>query len=254
MTGTNLLTPAPSRPSGADPEHEWLLGAPRSRRAELLRVLRIAGDVVKGFRALHFVGPCVTVFGSARFGPGDQYYELARGVGATIARAGLTTLTGGGPGVMEGANRGAREAGGRSIGCNIELPREQKPNPYLDRWITFRYFFVRKLMLVKYSHVFVVLPGGFGTLDEMFEALTLVQTQKIASLPVVLMGIEYWSPLLAFLRHTLVARQTIAPEDLALLRVTDSLDDLGAVLDEAIALNAADWARVPRRRRILGET
>lgn len=216
-------------------------------------MLRIAGEVIKGFRALHFVGPCVTVFGSARFGPGHPYYELARGVGTTIARAGLTTMTGGGPGVMEGANRGAREAGGRSIGCNIELPHEQKPNPYLDRWITFRYFFVRKLMLVKYSHAFVVLPGGFGTLDEMFEALTLVQTQKIASLPVVLMGLEYWTPLLDFLRHTLVPRETIAPEDLALLRVTDSLDDLRAVLDEAIALNAADWARVPRRRRILGE-
>jgi uncharacterized protein (TIGR00730 family) len=252
MSEPDLLPPGTWRPV-PDREHEWLLGAPRSRRSELLRVLRIAAEFIRGFRSLHFVGPCVTVFGSARFPPGHPWYELGRAVGGRIARAGLTTMTGGGPGVMEAANRGAREAGGRSIGCNIELPHEQRPNAYLDRWITFRYFFVRKVMLVKYSHAFVVLPGGFGTMDELFEALTLVQTRKIATLPVVLMGTAYWNPLLDFLRGTLAAQGTIDPTDLALLRVTDSLDDVDAVLREAIALNADAWARVPRRRRILGE-
>lgn len=253
MTATDLADTA--RPWGAarDAEHEWLLGAPRSRRSELVRVGRIATEFVKGFRALHFVGPCVTVFGSARFPPGHPYYELARSVGHGIARLGLTTMTGGGPGVMEGANRGAREAGGRSIGCNIELPREQHPNAYLDRWITFRYFFIRKVMLVKYSYAFVVLPGGYGTLDELFEALTLVQTRKILALPVILMGVEYWQPLLDFMQSRLVARGTVDPLDLALLRVTDSIDDLDEVLRAAIAANAADWSQKPRRRRVLGE-
>ncbi|MEZ4586123.1 MAG: TIGR00730 family Rossman fold protein [Gemmatimonadales bacterium] len=238
---------------GASTEHEWLLGAPRSRRSELLRVFRIAREFIYGFRALHFVGPCVTVFGSARFKPGHRYYELAREVGALVSRLGLTTMTGGGPGVMEAANRGARETGGRSIGCNIELPHEQEPNPYLDRWITFRYFFVRKVMLVKYSHAFVVLPGGFGTLDELFESITLVQTGKIGQFPVVLMGAEYWRPLVDFVRGTLLANGAISPEDIDLLRVTDDLDELRSALEGAIADNAAAWARVPRRRRILGE-
>ncbi len=234
-------------------EHEWLLGAPRSRTSELLRVVRIAAEFIKGFRSLHFVGPCVTVFGSARFSVGHRYYDLARGVGGEVARLGLTTMTGGGPGVMEAANRGAREAGGRSIGCNIALPHEQEPNPYLDRWITFRYFFVRKVMLVKYSYAFVVLPGGFGTLDELFESLTLVQTRKISAFPIVLMGTEYWGPLLDFVRTTLLAQRTIGPGDLDLLRVTDSLDDLRADLSQCIEANRAEWSRVPRRRRLLGE-
>jgi len=238
---------------GLSHEHEWLLGAPRSRRSELLRVFRIAREFIHGFRALHFVGPCVTVFGSARFNPGHRYYELARQVGGLVAELGLTTMTGGGPGVMEAANRGAREAGGRSIGCNIELPHEQRPNPHLDRWITFRYFFVRKVMLVKYSHAFVVLPGGFGTLDELFESITLVQTGKIGQFPVVLMGVDYWAPLLDFARGTLLANGTISPEDIDLLRLTDDLGELRSVLEGAVAANAAAWSRVPRRRRILGE-
>lgn len=239
---------------GADSrEHEWLLGAPRSRWAELRQVARIAAEFIRGFRSLHFVGPCVTVFGSARMPPGHRFYELAREVGSSVARLGLTTMTGGGPGVMEAANRGAREAGGRSIGCNIRLPREQHPNPYLDRWITFRYFFVRKVMLVKYSYAFVVLPGGFGTFDELFEALTLVQTRKISAFPIVLMGADYWKPLLDFIRDTLVTAETVAPTDLELFRVTDSIDELRAVLARCIEANRTEWARVPRRRRILGE-
>ncbi|MFN0179482.1 MAG: TIGR00730 family Rossman fold protein [Gemmatimonadales bacterium] len=236
-----------------DREQEQFLAGPLSRWAELRRVGRIAAELIRGFRALHFVGPCVTVFGSARFPEGHPYYEMAREVGAGVARLGLTTMTGGGPGIMEAANRGAREAGGESIGCNIQLPKEQRPNPYVDRWITFRYFFVRKVMLVKYSYAFVVLPGGFGTLDELFEALTLVQTRKITSFPIILMGTDYWRPLLEFLDTTLASRGTIDRSDLGLLTVTDSMDDVAAAIGRSIEANAPSWTRRPRRRRILGE-
>jgi len=177
---------------------------------------------MRGFRALHFVGPCVTVFGSARFKADHPYYELGRELGARLARAGFTVMTGGGPGIMEAANRGAREAGGRSIGCNIELPHEQQPNPYLDRWITFRHFYVRKVMLVKYSYAFIALPGGFGTLDEMFEIATLVQTGKVREFPIVLMGRDFWGPLTAFVRNRLLVEGTIDPGDEQRLQLTDS--------------------------------
>src|SRR3954447_10656899 len=140
---------------------------------------------MRGFRLLHFVGPCATVFGSARFTEDHRYYKMARELGGRLARAGFTVMTGGGPGIMEAANRGAKEAGGYSVGCNIELPREQKPNPYLDRWVTFRDFGIRKLMLIKYSYAFIVLPGGFGTLDEFFSTATLIQTEKIEDFPLV---------------------------------------------------------------------
>src|SRR5437660_446463 len=172
-----------------------------------MRVLRISWEFIKGFRALHFVGPCVTVFGSARFSDDHPVYDLARRTGALLARAGFTVMTGGGPGVMEAANRGAKDVGGRSIGCNIRLPQEQKPNPYLDKWITFRYFFVRKVMLVKYSYAFIALPGGFGTLDEIFETATLIQTAKIRDFPMVLMGRDFWQPLLDFLLNKLVPQK-----------------------------------------------
>ncbi|MEO8451804.1 MAG: TIGR00730 family Rossman fold protein [Gemmatimonadota bacterium] len=218
-----------------------------------MRVIRIAAEFIKGFRALHFVGPCVTVFGSARFPVGHPYYELARQAGARVAQLGLTTMTGGGPGIMEGANRGAKEAGGYSVGCNIVLRTEQKPNPYLDRWVTFRYFFVRKVMLVKYSYAFVVLPGGLGTLDELFEALTLVQTGTITAFPVVLMGEAYWAPMMEFLHGTLAKQGTIGLQDLGLLTVTDSLDVLTERLERTIAANRAQWRNAPRASRILGE-
>jgi uncharacterized protein (TIGR00730 family) len=206
------------------------LAGPRSRLAELGRVVRIAGEFLRGFHALHLAGPCVTVFGSARYGERHPYYRLALEVGQGIAGLGLTTMTGGGPGIMEAANRGAKEAGGRSLGCNIRLPAEQEHNAYLDRWITFKYFFVRKVMLVKYSVAFIVMPGGYGTLDELFEAATLVQTRKIESFPIVLMCTEYWGPVLDFVRGTLVRSGTIDPPDPDLLTVTNSVDHAMTVI------------------------
>ena len=195
------------------PEIRQFLQGPQKRSFELGRAIGIFFEIMRGFRKLHFVGPCVTVFGSARFTEEHPYYALAREVGQRLARAGFTVMTGGGPGIMEAANRGAKEAGGYSVGCNIELPQEQKPNPYLDRWVTFRHFFVRKLMLVKYSYAFIAMPGGFGTLDEIFETATLIQTHKIKDFPLVLVGKEYWRPLLDFLRGRLVEAKTIDPID-----------------------------------------
>ena len=258
MTVPSAEPPAPP----LVPDRRWLLGpggsevpdfleGPRARWNELLRVIRIAAEFIKGFRALHFTGPCITVFGSARFPEGHPYYQLAQEVGRRVALLGMTTMTGGGPGIMEAANRGAREAGGTSIGCNILLPAEQVPNPYLDRFINFRYFFVRKVMLVKYSMAFVVMPGGFGTLDELFEALTLVQTGKISDFPIVLMCTEYWAPLLEMLRGPLIRQGTIHPADLDLLTVTDSVDEAMAVIRASLA--ATEARRALRRRRILGE-
>jgi uncharacterized protein (TIGR00730 family) len=208
-----------------DFEESQFLAGPRKRLEEFARATRIFLEFIKGFRALHFVGPCVTVFGSARFKEDHRYYAIARDMGGRIARLGLTVMTGGGPGIMEAANRGAKEAGGTSVGCNIRLPMEQKPNPYLDSFVEFRYFFVRKVMLVKYSFAFVVMPGGFGTLDELYEALTLIQTHKIENFPVVLMGVDYWTPMIDFIRNRLIAEGTISPEDLDLLILTDSPDE-----------------------------
>lgn len=203
-------------------EEQLFLEGPRSRGFEFRRACRIFRELIHGFRALHFVGPCITVFGSARFPPGHPYYVLTRELDARIARAQFTVMTGGGPGLMEAANRGAKEAHGVSLGCNIELPKEQKPNPYLDKWVEFRYFFIRKMMLVKYSYGFVAAPGGFGTTDELFEVATLIQTGKIKDFPVVLLGTEYWSPLLAFLRDSVLRNAAIEARDLAQILVTDS--------------------------------
>ncbi len=201
-----------------------LLEGPHSRRKELWLVLRAVRDFIKGFRTLHFVGPCVTVFGSARYDESHPYYALAREVGRAVVELGFTVMTGGGPGLMEAANRGAKEAGGRSVGCNIELPHEQEPNPYLDRVVTCRHFFVRKVLLFKYSYAFVGLPGGIGTLDELFEALTLIQTGKIENFPVVLIGTAHWAPLTDLLHH-LALTGAIATRDLDLLLVTDDISD-----------------------------
>ncbi len=207
-----------------------LLEGPHSRRREFLILLRAVRDFIRGFRGLHFVGPCVTVFGSARFPQGHQYYELGREVGRAVANLGFTVMTGGGPGVMEAANRGAQEAGGRSVGCNVTLPHEQFPNRYLDRYVTCHYFFVRKVLLFKYSYAFVVLPGGLGTLDELTEALTLIQTGKILQFPVVLMGTTYWKPFLDLLRE-MVTVGTVAATDLDLFFVTDAVPEAMAHIE-----------------------
>lgn len=205
-------------------EEGRLLEGPRSRLRELRTVLRVTRELVRGFRALHFVGPCVTVFGSSRVRPGDAAYESARRVAAEMSRLGFTVMTGGGPGIMEAANRGAREAGGRSVGCTIRLPHEEGANPYLDLSVEFDYFFVRKMMLVKYSYAFIVMPGGFGTLDELFEALTLIQTAKIHDFPVVVMGTDFWKPLTAQL-DAMASQGMIDGGDLSLLLVTDDIDE-----------------------------
>ena len=206
------------------PEDRVLLEGPHSRVRDFVLLLRVLRDFLRGFRVLHFAGPCITVFGSARFGEAHPYYAVARQVGGRLAALGFTVMTGGGPGLMEGANRGAREAGGLSVGCNIELPSEQDANPYLDRSITCHHFFVRKVLLFKYSYGFVALPGGIGTMDELFEALTLIQTGKILNFPVVLLGTAYWTPLLEQL-HDMRDEGAIAARDLDLLKVTDDLDE-----------------------------
>ncbi len=205
-------------------EAEFLAGG-HGHEENTLSAVRIFLEFLRGFEFLNVAQPTVTVFGSARFTEGHPYYELAREVGRALARAGYTVMTGGGPGIMEAANRGAKEAGGLSLGANIHLPHEQKPNPYLDRVMTFEHFFVRKVMMVKYSTAFIIMPGGFGTLDELFEAVTLIQTGKIEAFPLVVMGTEFWAPLMAFFRETLVARGTINAEELDCLYLTDSPED-----------------------------
>lgn len=186
------------------------------------RVMRIQGEFVEGFEALSKIGPAVSIFGSARLKEGSPYYDDARIVARLLAENKIGVITGGGPGIMEAGNRGAHEAGGLSVGLNIELPMEQHPNPYQNLSVEFRYFFVRKMMFVKYSIGYIIFPGGFGTLDEMFEALTLSQTGKIMHFPVVLFGWEYWGGLLDWLRERMLAEGCIGPDDLSLIQVTDS--------------------------------
>jgi len=188
---------------------------------ETWRIFRIMSEFVEGFETLSRVGPCVTVFGSARTKHEESYYGLAQEVARLAAKGGYGVITGGGPGIMEAANKGASEGGGKSIGLNIQLPFEQTSNPYIKTPLSFRYFFVRKVMFLKYTSAVIVLPGGFGTLDEMFETLTLVQTQKISYLPVILMGVDYWKGLVDWIRNTMEKSGYISPEDNDLLRLTD---------------------------------
>jgi uncharacterized protein (TIGR00730 family) len=236
------------------PEVARFLEGPQPRGSELVNAVRLFWETIRGFRALHFVGPCVTVFGSARFTADQPYYQLARDIGGRLARAGFTVMTGGGPGIMEAANRGAKEAGGRSVGCNIELAHEQKPNPYLDKWVTFRHFSVRKTMLVKYSYAFIAMPGGFGTLDEIFETATLIQTQKIRDFPLVLVGRDYWRPLMDFFRERLLREHTIDAVDADRMLVTDSAEEAVASVTE-IAMRRFGLTYGPKLRPnwLLGE-
>ena len=250
------MEPTPQRPRPTDPEHdvaEYHQGPVVMRRSRVpgsttdqrlldsrgsadwvhtdpWRVMRIQSEFVTGFGALAEVGPAVSVFGSARTHPDDPGYELAVRVGRALVAAGYAVITGGGPGAMEAANRGALDAGGTSVGLGIELPFEAGLNEFVDLGVNFRYFFARKTMFVKYAQGFVVLPGGFGTLDELFEAVTLVQTRKVTSFPIVLLGSDYWGGLLAWLRGTAVATGTISPGDLDLITVTDDVDEAVAAV------------------------
>jgi len=203
--------------------HVYLEG-PKSRGFELSFAFRVFRQFIRGFRTLHFAGPCITVFGSSRFKEDHEYYKAAREMGKRIAQIGFVTMTGGGPGIMEAANRGAYENGGISLGCNIQLPFEQMPNKYLTKSITFEHFFVRKVLLTKYSYAFIIMPGGFGTMDEFFETLTLVQTKTVTQFPIVLFGKEYYRELWVMIGH-MVARGAIAEEDLSLVLLTDNIDE-----------------------------
>jgi uncharacterized protein (TIGR00730 family) len=235
-------------------ERQFLKG-PRPRGLELAEAARIFAECVRGFRHLHFVGPCVTVFGSARFKEEHPYYVLARELGAKLAEAGFTVMTGGGPGIMEAANRGAKDAGGYSVGSNITLPIEQKPNRYLDRWVEFRYFFVRKMVVEKYSYAFVAMPGGIGTLDEVFETAVLIQTGKMKEFPFVLMGKAFWTPLLDYLRQSLLSAGTIDAADVQRWLVTDSPDEAVQVIRErAMRQFGLTYGPRAKPRWWLGET
>lgn len=198
---------------------------PQYRMTESWRVFRIMAEFVEALELLQDVDPAVSIFGSARTKPSSRYYKMAREFAARLSQAGFSIITGGGPGIMEAANLGARDAGGRSIGLNIHLPHEQAPNSFQDISINFRYFFVRKFMFVKFASAYVIFPGGFGTLDELFEALTLIQTDKIKDFPVVLIGSKYWKGLLSWIRDTMVAAKTVSPSDMDLCYLTDDLDE-----------------------------
>jgi hypothetical protein len=210
------------------------------------RSLRILSEFVEGFDALAAVGKAVTIFGSARLHEGDPYYAKARELAGLLAKAGFAVITGGGPGIMEAANRGAHEAGGLSIGCNIELPHEQAVNQYVDLGVEFRYFFARKVMFVKYADGFAIFPGGFGTLDELFESLTLIQTGKIRHFPVVLVGTEYWGGLLDWLRREAVSRSTIESADLDLMHCTDDMEEACRLLTAGSTRRAAEAAKADK--------
>src|ERR1041384_4525997 len=230
-----------------DASDRYLLEGPRSRTSEFVQLLRVLRDFFRGFRVLHFVGPCVTVFGSARTPQNSRYYQLARQMGAAISNLGFTVMTGGGPGIMEAANRGAKDVGGRSVGCNIKLPHEQGHNAYLDRHVMMEYFFVRKTLLIKYSYAFVVMPGGAGTLDELFEALTLIQTGKIKNFPIVIMGTDYWKELISFIEK-MAQRGKIGPHDLSLIFATDTVEEAIAHI-RAKAIESFGLKRVANMRR-----
>lgn len=218
------------------PKAHVYLDGPKSRGYELHFAWRVFWQFIKGFRSLHFVGPCITVFGSARYKEDHPYYIKAREFGKRIAETGFTTMTGGGPGIMEAANRGAYENAGKSVGCNIQLPFEQKGNPYTHRSVTFEHFFVRKVLLVKYSYAFIIMPGGFGTMDELFETLTLVQTKSITQFPIVLFGKDFYEPLVKNIEW-MIQQGTVSKEDMNLVLVTDSVDEAMEHIRQYISTN-----------------
>ena len=248
---TNLLRKKPH--TEEEMEERVFLEGPHSRLREFGFLLRVMWGFLYGFRSLHFVGPLVTVFGSARTEEDSPYYQNAVKVGGELVNMGFGVMTGGGPGIMEAANRGAHEAGGTSIGCNIILPFEQEPNPYLDVMINFNYFFVRKVMLLKYSYAFIIMPGGAGTMDELFETITLIQTKKIYNFPVILIGKEYFDPLMELLEH-MVEKETISPSDIDIFFVTDSIEEAMEHIKVTIVDNhELNLKKVPKPSRMLLE-
>jgi len=202
------------------------------KKSETWRVFRIQSELVEGFEMLNNLGPAVTIFGSSRVEPGSFYYEKAVKLGMMLSHEGFSVITGGGPGIMEGANKGAKDGQGKSVGLNIELPTEQNPNKYQDISLSFRYFFVRKLMFVKYSIAFIIFPGGFGTMDELFEALTLAQTKKINPFPIILFGKDYWKGLIEWFKSNLITNNMIEKEDMGLISLVDEVNDVCAILRE----------------------
>src|SRR4051812_30504131 len=247
---------------GAATEDEQLLQSPAAApkravdftRSDPWRVFRIMGEFVEGFDALAEIGPAVTIFGSARVKPDHPQYQQARETARLLGEAGFSVIPGGGPGIMEAANRGARDAGVLSIGCNIELPFEQSINEYVDVAINFRYFFVRKTMFVKYAEAFVIFPGGFGTLDELLEALTLIQTGKVRDFPVVLFGRAYWGGFLDWIRNVLMEEGKISPDDLDLMTVTDDPAEVARIVMEASGsvLDGGERPHIPRSPQVHG--
>jgi uncharacterized protein (TIGR00730 family) len=231
-----LNNEAGQKPPGGT-QDERLLETPRPRdeflHTDTWRVFRIMGEFVQGFEELAHISNGVAIFGSARTPPDDPVYQAARETAALLARAGFAVITGGGPGIMEAANRGAFEAGGTSVGCNIELPHEQRSNDYLTLSLTFKYFFVRKMMFVKYSNAFIIFPGGYGTLDELFESLTLIQTRKIRNFPVVLYGSSYWSGMMDWITSTVLTAGNVSESDLKLLHVTDSPAEIAEIISRS---------------------
>lgn len=246
----NSTTILPGFPAN---QEKYFLEGPRSRFKELAFVWRIFLEFIKGFRVLHFVGPCVSVFGSARTKPGTPYYDAAYRMGAGITGLGFTVMTGGGPGIMEAANKGAYEANGYSVGCNILLPKEQHANPYMHKFFSCRYFFVRKVLMFKYSYAFVIMPGGIGTMDEFFEALTLIQTRKILDFPIVLLGKSYWEPMLP-LFHKMLEENMIDSQDLKYMLFTDSEEEALAHIEKyAIEKYRSKRKKLFKKSAILGE-
>ena len=234
-------------------EEQKFFRGPRSRWNELKYVAGVFAQFIKGFRKMHFIGPCVTVFGSARFDENHRYYKLAREVSAEISKLGFAIMTGGGPGIMEAANRGARDADGLSVGFNIVLPHEQKENPYLDKFVNLEYFFVRKELLRKYSFAFIVLPGGFGTLDEFFETLTLIQTKKIEQFPIVVMGVDFHQDIINHINR-MIEERTISEQDMDLLLFSDDVQEVTEHIRKYGEQSPSIKLQPPRKTRwVLGE-
>lgn len=234
----------------SDSEIRFLEG-PQSRWNDFKFTLNVAREFIKGFRSLHFTGPCICIYGSARFKEDHKYYKQAQELAGKIAKLGFSIMTGGGPGIMEAANRGAREVGGRSVGCNIVLPFEQSGNPYLDNWVSIKYFFVRKTLLIKYSYAFVVMPGGFGTMDELFESLTLVQTGKLKAFPIIVFGKAFHQEIMNHV-ELLKREGTISPEDIDLITYTDDMEEVVAICKSVIDSHNLKYER-KKYFKLLGE-